>query len=259
MTSEIFDTLRKWFLNYAESFNTDKTQFATYLLPKVEHSKQVSLLCRKLAEELYWQEDKKIIAEITGLLHDVGRFSQFAEFGTFVDSDSVNHGTRGYEVIRNSTVLSSISSNIRQKILEGIKFHNYRKFQQKVQPESIELLNLIRDADKLEKFMSLNSLLSKQVIENSVPVYTIQSDGPVNSKALAQIQRQMKVSKKNIKSQLDFHLMQLSWVFDIHYSLSFKHIFNMKVIDKLIGILPEDRDIRAVTQSVLNYLTAHLP
>ena len=109
MDSDTFDIVLKWFDNYAESFTTDKTLFVINLLPKVEHSKKVAQLCRALAGQLHLTKEKIKLAEIIGLLHDVGRFSQFMEYGTFIDSDSIDHGTRGCDVVRKSSIISIVS------------------------------------------------------------------------------------------------------------------------------------------------------
>ena len=43
------------------------------------------------------KEDIKL-AELIGLLHDIGRFEQLKRFNTFVDKKSINHGEFGGEI-----------------------------------------------------------------------------------------------------------------------------------------------------------------
>lgn len=44
------------------------------------------------------QEDIEL-AELIGLLHDIGRFEQVRLYHTFVDKDSINHGEYGAKIL----------------------------------------------------------------------------------------------------------------------------------------------------------------
>lgn len=59
-----------------------------------------------------WFQSDILIAEAPGLLHDVGRFSQLVEFGTFSDTDSINHGESGYKIIKHFEVFSPLPQPI---------------------------------------------------------------------------------------------------------------------------------------------------
>ena len=73
--------------------------------------------------------------------------------------------------------------------------------------------------------------------------YSIELDGHVSRKALDDIRNKRKVSKKNIHSQLDFQLLQLSWIFDVNYPPTFKCLFESGIVEKIIQILPDDEGI----------------
>ena len=258
MTSELLENIRAWYQKYVEKFISENSQFAFLIQPRVEHNCHVAINCRELAEELGWPENEVITAEILGLLHDVGRFSQFAEFGTFVDTESVNHGERGYEVISRSLILSSFPSRYQPCILDGIRYHNCREFQERAHPESLAFVKLVRDADKLDKYRDADEFIEEQCGKHIEPLFTVQSDGPINRKAVENIRRNRKVSKKNILSQFDFQLLQLSWIFEINYHPTFKRISDSRILERIIGILPDNEEIRIVSQHILTYLKSHV-
>ena len=152
MNSEILEKIKTWFDEYITTHIPEKMLSNQMIQIKLEHSRHVADNCSTIAEELKWDEREILTAEALGLLHDIGRFSQFVEYRTFSDSDSVNHGELGCKVVKHSKILSSISVRHRQCILDGIRHHNHRNLVQDVNPDSMPFLKLIRDADKLDIF-----------------------------------------------------------------------------------------------------------
>lgn len=39
------------------------------------------------------------LAELIGLLHDIGRFEQIKRYNTFIDKNSINHGQLGVKIL----------------------------------------------------------------------------------------------------------------------------------------------------------------
>ncbi len=259
MISRELENAKTWFNNYIKTFTPSDIQSAHMIQLKVEHSMNVAVNSRTLAEELKWPKTDVFTAEILGLLHDIGRFSQFAEYGTFTDSNSINHADRGYDVVSQSNILSSLSPIYRQSIFDGILFHNRREIPRNVRPESLPLVKLVRDADKVDIFRVVSeSMEDRKLIEYINNAMNLQSNGSINHRALDEIRRKKIVSNENLKSEADFHLMRLSWVFDINYSATFKHIYDKKILEQIIHELPHDDEIQAVSNFILKYLRDHV-
>ena len=66
---------------------------------KIEHTFRVAGLCRQIAESLGMEEEEQDLAWFTGLLHDVGRFEQLKNYGTFIDADSIDHAEYGAQIL----------------------------------------------------------------------------------------------------------------------------------------------------------------
>ena len=255
MDSKALGKVKTWFQEYSNSFSSGISEFDQLMQLKIEHSRHVSFNCRTLAEELEWAEDEIIIAEILGLLHDVGRFSQFAEYGTFIDADSVNHGERGYEVIRNTNILLPLPLKDRQIVLDGIHYHNCKKYPPYIPSKSLRFVKLVCDADKLDKFHVIGESIKNNALNgDSITAHTIQSYGSINPRALEKIRKKKKISKKHILSQADFYLMHLSLVFDIDYTPAFKRISDSKILEQIIQVLLADYDIGTISETVLAYV-----
>ena len=255
MTHEEFEHIRTWFHDYVDLFSNGNEQSVHMIQMKLKHSRNVAENCRTLAEELQWPEQEVIAAEALGLLHDIGRFSQYAEYGTFVDFISLDHGKRGYEVISGSPVLSFIDSRFHQRILDGIRYHSCRDIPEGIPEENMPLLKIVRDADKLDILHLIdNSIKNNNHIEHLNMALHLSSDGPINQKAIDEILNRNVVSHKNIKSRMDFHLMQLSWVFDINYNVTYKRILDSQIYDSIINKLSVYKEIHTAIECVLSYL-----
>ena len=78
MDRPTFNKLRDWFTAYAKRFaDADGTLHPMQQL-KLAHSLRVAKNARLIAEGLAWAAPQVALAEIIGLLHDTGRFPQFA-------------------------------------------------------------------------------------------------------------------------------------------------------------------------------------
>lgn len=240
-----------WFNGYVESFSAKDGSLPPPLKMKVEHSRRVADNARLLAGNLKWSPEKGNCAEALGWLHDVGRFSQFAEFGTFSDAGSINHGIRGWEVVRESGILCTVARDEQEVLLDGIRCHNVKTIPDHLAEPSLRFAKLIRDADKLDIYrfvidsVELNGF---QELPNMLP--QIDLKGPVNPKLIREIATFRSCSIENVLSLADFLLMQLSWIHDLNYPATFRLIVERNMIGKLESQLPDDRQIHDIVHEI---------
>ncbi|MFR9232841.1 MAG: HD domain-containing protein [Eisenbergiella massiliensis] len=81
----------KVFRDYVSAYNAQDDKVGL----KIEHTFRVAVLCEKIAASLGMAEDERDLAWFTGLLHDVGRFEQLRNYGTFIDAESIDHAMYG--------------------------------------------------------------------------------------------------------------------------------------------------------------------
>ena len=75
------------FKNYVKNYNPQDPKIAL----KISHIERVSQKAKELAISLNLSQEDINLAELIGLLHDIGRFEQIRIYNTFMDKDSVNH------------------------------------------------------------------------------------------------------------------------------------------------------------------------
>lgn len=89
------ENAKKVFQEYVDSF--DKTQNGIRL--KNAHTYRVADLIKTLAESISFSDEEIELAELIGLLHDIGRFEQLKRYHTFLDSKSIDHAKLGVKIL----------------------------------------------------------------------------------------------------------------------------------------------------------------
>lgn len=83
------------FSNFLKNYNMDDGKIAL----KVKHIYKVSEISRKIAVKNNFSEEEQKLAELIGLLHDIGRFDQIRIYNTFIDYKSENHAELGIKIL----------------------------------------------------------------------------------------------------------------------------------------------------------------
>ena len=241
MNKQLLKNIFDWFENYAAEHMENCPEDRKFMLGlKLEHSRKVAMVSRCLAEEIGWEPTDINAAEALGILHDVGRFSQFAEYGTFNDSQSINHGERGWQITNDSGILEPADDIYRQAILDGILYHNRREIPPGLTKFSLKFVKLIRDADKLDIYRVISDTVKNDSLGKRLKaVMHLSPEGPVSDGAVDDILSRKTVSNENLSSLGDFYLMLLSWIYDINYRESVKWMHRSKIYEILEPLIPQ--------------------
>lgn len=89
------------FLEYTEKYIKldDKVRL------KINHTFRVMELCEMIGRSLNLSNENLDLAILCGLLHDIGRFEQWKQYGTFEDAKSIDHGNLGVEVLKENNLI----------------------------------------------------------------------------------------------------------------------------------------------------------
>ena len=83
------------FKQYISNYNPEDEKIKL----KITHIERVAEISKDIAESLNLSKEDIKLAELIGLLHDIGRFEQAKRYNTFVDKDSINHGEYGVKIL----------------------------------------------------------------------------------------------------------------------------------------------------------------
>lgn len=257
MTTMWLEELGRWFDAYVNEFLDGDERSVSMLELKRKHSVLVAGHCRDIAAGLGWPPEDVIVSEAMGILHDIARFSQFAEYGTFQDAVSINHGERGCEIAAGLELVSGLPPDRRKQLLDGIRHHNARSIPASIDASSLPYLKLIRDADKLDIYRIMSeTLASSGLARHLTSALQVEGTDTITAAALADIRARTSVDNSHITSAGDFLLMQLSWVYDINYPQALRLLRESGIIDRIGRALPGTSEVRDVVKTVLADLDA---
>jgi HD superfamily phosphodiesterase len=258
MKTEQMARIRTWYKGYTDSFRTNGKLH--YLLElKVKHSERVAQDCREIASDLGWNSEDVVTAEALGLLHDVGRFSQYSEYETFLDHLSVNHGLHGYNIITKHEVLKQADPREEAVILDGVKLHNIKTIPGDLPVDNLRFIKLIRDADKLDIIKLFRETIREgRHAEMPEIMLNIDMKGPPTRELIKEILETGSGSYKHVHSLADINLMRVAWVYTINYLPSIKRLIERNHFDDTMQSLPDDEEISLIVARVKNFIKERL-
>ncbi|WP_088187951.1 HD domain-containing protein [Desulfosporosinus sp. FKA] len=243
MNELTLENLNSWFDHYSQGFLSGNPEINRNIQFKIDHTDRVRENIIAIAHSLDLSANNLRIAELIGLLHDVGRYEQFIKYGTYRDDISEDHAELGLKVLADNQLLNDLSDEEKNIVETAIRCHNKYSLPQELSTDSLMFCKLIRDADKLDIF--------KQII-NEIESLSERSES--SPEVIESILKGKGVSYSGVKSTIDLILMRMSWVLDINYGLTLRKIRDMKYLERMVDKLPKTEDIR----NVYDYLNTYL-
>jgi putative nucleotidyltransferase with HDIG domain len=246
----------KTFDNYCDGFlkKTTSANTSENIQLKITHSKNVFHHCSKIAKSEKLSTEKKYIAEICGLFHDIGRFEQFTIYNTFRDDDSVYHGALGVKVLRKEKFLESLSANIQEIVLTAVYNHGLIEIPKNTKDDKLYFSKIVRDADKADIFRIVALYYHSTVPRNIALEYGLKDIPEISSKVFNQFRNCKMISKDNLETLNDFKLMQVAWIFDINFNYTIQYILKNKFIDSVLSSITDHRHKKEIKDIIQNQL-----
>ncbi|MGD1076093.1 MAG: HD domain-containing protein [Thermodesulfovibrionales bacterium] len=250
---------RTWFSDYCRTFYSRNAEDQRNIVLKEQHTHNVCKNIVRLSEEESLTADEILLAETTALFHDIGRFEQYAQYKTFSDSISVNHATLGEKIVSDKGVLRILPEREQGLILQAIRFHNAYRIPDARDHESLLLLRLIRDADKLDIWRVFLEYYEAPAGERASAVGLDLPDTPEYSEEiLACIFERRIALLSSLKTLTDFKLLQISWIYDINFEASLRMLEERNYLNRIIKTVPQTEEIVQVAVAVQDYLQTRL-
>ena len=187
-----------------------------HITQKIGHIMRVSEISKKLATNLQLEEEQVQLAELIGILHDIGRFEQYKQK---VKTEQFDHGQVGVKILKKDNF---IRKYIREDKYDDILYtaiyeHNRYELTQGLAKEKELFCKIIKDADKIDLIYEAIAIYwqqPKQIeeIENGVLSQKMLQD--FYQKKLANIQNKISATDEILKF--------VSFIFDLNFSYSFK-------------------------------------
>ena len=250
---------KKWFADYVAGFYTDRPADNSTISLKEKHTEHVCENMILLGKASGLSDEEMVLTETMALFHDVGRFKQYAIYGTFKDVDSENHALLGLRELAAHNVLEICTKDERKWILKAIANHNAITIPEKENGKSLFFSRLLRDADKLDIWrVFIDYYNTRDEQPNPVVEFGLPDDSSFSPQVLSAFSEERFVLFKDLRTVNDFKLLLLSWVFDLNFSFSFQLVKDRRYIEKIEAILPDSQETKKVLKHINDYMDRYL-
>ena len=241
----------EFFNSYINEFKDLTEEQAKNFKIKQMHSLRVAENSLWLSEKLKFSENDRELAYINAVFHDIGRFPQLIQYNTFNDSISVDHAELGIEVLKEKKFLEKLDCEETELVNYAILSHNKFKIDDKLSNRESLFSKLLRDCDKLDILRVLTDYYSNR---NSEPNHTLTWElpkaGKVSDTVVKEILAGKLVSKKNVSSELDVKIMQMSWIFDLNFKASVGLVLEKRYLEKIYNSVSKSDQIIEIYRKV---------
>lgn len=216
------------FKNYVQNYdpNDEKVKL------KIAHIERTSAVAKETAQYLKLTEEDILLAELIGLLHDIGRFEQIKKYHTFVDKISVNHGEFGVKILFNDGIITKFIKDRKydEIIKKAILNHNRGKIEEGLNEKELLHSKIIRDSDKTDIFYTLTFGDVKAIWEKEDF-----SEDKISEEIYREFMEDKAINYKNRITSADILVSHFAYVYDFNFNYGLKLIYNNGYIDKLFN------------------------
>lgn len=216
---------------------------------KIDHTYRVAKLCEQIAESEHLAEADVELAWLIGLLHDVGRFEQLRQYGTFSDADSIDHAGFGADILFDEGKICDYLPEIKAEMLHhleqkmpwqkelylietAIRWHSAFRLPEDLNERELLFCNILRDADKIDIFK----------VNVDVPleaIYNVTTEELKNCEVTPEVLDSFREEHATLRSlkrtPVDHVAGHISLVYELVFPLSMKIVSEQGYLDSLLN------------------------
>lgn len=211
---------KKAFKQILERYNEkDKLGFDL----KVVHTYHVMDNSKNIASRLGLCEEDIKLAELIGLLHDIGRFEELKKLDKF-DSVNNDHAAAGVQFLFEGNLIREFieDSQYDEIIKKAIFNHNKLDIESGLDERSNLHSKIIRDADKLDNYRVKKDEKIEAIFPNVVKDKESFEYSEISDKVYNSILKRQCVDIHDRKTPLDYWCCVLAFLFDLNFKVSFE-------------------------------------
>lgn len=220
------------FKNFIDKYN-DKNELAFNL--KVVHTYHVVDNAKTIAKKLNLSEEDINLAELIGLLHDIGRFEEITYLKRF-DSVNFNHASYGVKMLfEDNLIRQFIDDDSYDGIIKvAIDNHNRLAIQDGLDERSLLHSKIIRDADKLDNFRVKKEEKIEAIFPGKIKDISEMENSTLSPKVYETVKSKKCVDIHDRITILDYWVCVLAFVFDLNFKETYEIVKDNNYINILI-------------------------
>lgn len=197
------------------------------------------------------------LATMAALYHDIGRFPQFARYGTFKDAESINHGRMGVLTLRSLDLPDGFTEHEWRLIRAAVGLHNAKTVNPGLKGPLSAMVNVARDADKVDIFGVILDHLSQPGTPDRVVILQLEKHPTRYSRAvLDAVMSDGSCDYSMLRYDKDFLILMAGWLFSLAYGTSARLLLDRGLVERTFGMLPKNDEITDLKEKVLTHLQA---
>lgn len=235
--------------------NYDRTDDKVRL--KIAHTYGVTECSRQIAERIGLNREDTELAQLIGLLHDIGRFEQVKRFDSFEPS-VMDHAAFGVEILFEEGMIRKFVTEDRWDRIIRIAIAKHSDFKLQGIRDTRELLHakIIRDADKLDNCRVKIADAVETILE--VPAEEVGKED-ISAEVMEQFLRKESVYSPARRTKMDYWLSYLAYFFDINFQETLDIVREKQYVEKIIDRIPYSnprtaRQMETVREQLLAYI-----
>ena len=221
---------KKEFAEYVKNYDIKNDKIRL----KGEHIERVSQVAKKLATKLELEDEDIKLAELIGLLHDIGRFEQLKRYNTYIDRNSINHGEFGVHllfnnkdgIIRRFIEDKQYDEIIKKAVLNHNK--NTADIPEDLTPRELLHTKIIRDSDKID-ILNLLTFEDKETAWEKADL----SDDIISNEIYKEFMEQKRINYEHRKSSADVLVGHFAYAFDFNFPESLELVKEKNYFEKI--------------------------
>lgn len=220
------------FKNFLEQY--DDKEHVSFKL-KVVHTYHVAENARKIAKELNLNEEEIELAELIGLLHDIGRFEEL-KITNELNSTKFNHAMHGSKMLFEQGLIKNFIEDRQydEIIKKAIENHSKLEIEKGLDERTLLHSKIIRDADKLDNYRVKKEESIEAIFPTRVNKKEDMEESLLSDKVYDAVLNKKCIDIHDRVTPLDFWVCILAFTFDLNFDVTYKIVKENDYINVLI-------------------------
>lgn len=248
--------VKSTFAEYVSHYNAQDEKVKL----KIDHTYRVAELCKRIAVSEKLSKDDVSMAWLCGMLHDIGRFEQLRNYGTFNDSQSIDHALYGASILfeegKITDYLDQPSNEVCVFLNKVISCHSAYRVPEEYDERTKMFADILRDADKID-------ILKVNIEVPLEEIYNVTTEDLRNAEVTREVMESFAEEHATLralkKTSVDHVVGHISLVYELVYPISLQIVKEQGYLDKLMNFpswnpktLAQFEQLRTMMQSYLD-------
>ena len=221
---------KKVFKEYIKKYDPTNGKIAI----KIAHMYRVAEIAKNTAKYLRLSDEDVRLAELIGLLHDIGRFEQIKQFNTFDDKKSINHGELGIKILFQDNLIRKFIEDTCYDRIIYLAIINHNKNQSLLTKDVTKRerlhMNIIRDSDTLD---ILNIIIDDNADKKALYDKEDLTDETLSDEIYNEFMKVQELDYGKIKNSADLLITRYMFIWNMNYNYALQEIKNRQYLEKL--------------------------